>query len=74
MSRIGDGDLFGKPLLITEIAVADELAAAASFLMGQADEGMPAVLIRGARWKPSDAGTDGGTASLLRPREQDLFS
>lgn len=70
VSRIGDGDLFGKPLQITEIAVADELAAAASFLMGQADEALPAVLIRGARWTPADA----GTASLIRPREQDLFN
>lgn len=74
VSRIGDSDLFGKPLLITEIAVADELAAAASFLMGQADEALPAVLIRGARWRPVDAGSDAGTASLLRPRALDLFS
>jgi coenzyme F420-0:L-glutamate ligase/coenzyme F420-1:gamma-L-glutamate ligase len=70
VSRIGDGDLFGKPLLITEIAVADELAAAASFLMGQADEGRPAVLVRGARWIDDDA----GTAPLIRRREHDLFA
>ena len=70
VSRIGDGDLFGKPLLITEIAVADELAAAASFLMGQADEGRPVVLIRGARWVASDT----GTAPLIRRREHDLFA
>ena len=70
VSRIGEGDLFGKPLLITEIAVADELAAAASFLMGQADEGRPVVLVRGARWIAADT----GTAPLLRRRELDLFA
>ncbi|HEY3699873.1 MAG TPA: coenzyme F420-0:L-glutamate ligase, partial [Spongiibacteraceae bacterium] len=47
-NRIGTRDLFGRPLEITEVAVADELAAAASFLMGQAAEGAPVVLIRGA--------------------------
>lgn len=70
VSRIGDGDLFGKPLQITEIAVADELAAAASFLMGQADEARPAVLIRGANWIAADS----GTAPLIRRREHDLFA
>jgi coenzyme F420-0:L-glutamate ligase/coenzyme F420-1:gamma-L-glutamate ligase len=69
-SRIGDGDLFGKPLQVTEIAVADELAAAASHLMGQADEGTPVVLIRGARYEASDA----GSGALIRPRAMDLFS
>jgi coenzyme F420-0:L-glutamate ligase/coenzyme F420-1:gamma-L-glutamate ligase len=70
VSRVGDGDLYGKPLQITEIAVADELAAAASFLMGQADEGRPVVLVRGAHWITDDA----GTGTLLRPREHDLFA
>ncbi|MBM3345281.1 MAG: coenzyme F420-0:L-glutamate ligase [Betaproteobacteria bacterium] len=70
VSRIGDADLFGKPLQITEIAVADELAAAASFLMGQADEARPAVLIRGATWIAADS----GTAPLIRRREHDLFA
>jgi coenzyme F420-0:L-glutamate ligase/coenzyme F420-1:gamma-L-glutamate ligase len=68
-SRIGDPDLFGKTLQITEIAAADEIAAAASFLMGQADEGTPVVVMRGARYKPSDA----GSAPLIRPRDKDLF-
>lgn len=68
-SRIGKADLFGRPLEVTEIAVADELAAAASHLMGQADEGTPVVLIRGARFSAGG----GGARALLRPREQDLF-
>ena len=69
VNRIGAPDLFGRKLEITEVAVADELAAAASFLMGQADEGIPAVLIRGAKLEPSDE----GMRALIRPRTQDLF-
>lgn len=69
VNRIGAPDLFGRKLEITEIAVADELAAAASFVMGQADEAIPAVLVRGARLEPSEE----GMGALLRPRERDLF-
>lgn len=68
-SRIGDPDLFGRPLEITEVAVADELAAAASHLMGQGNEGTPVVLIRGARITRSEA----GSGALIRPLDQDLF-
>lgn len=68
-NRIGTRDLFGRPLEITEIAVADELAAAASFLMGQAAEGAPVVLIRGAAVTAADT----GSAALIRPAAQDLF-
>lgn len=68
-NRIGDSDMYGRELEVTEIAVADELAAAASFLMGQADESLPLVLIRGAALRPSDKGSD----VLIRPREKDLF-
>ncbi len=66
---IGKTDLMGRPLQVTQIAVADELAAAASFMMGQADEGIPVVLIRGAHVQPSNEGSD----KLIRAREQDLF-
>ncbi len=69
VSRIGDNDLFGRPLEITQIGVADELAAAASFLMGQADEGAPVVLIRGAQLRPSEQGCE----TLIRPKAEDLF-
>lgn len=68
-NRIGTYDLFGRPLEITEVAVADELAAAASFLMGQAAEGAPVVLIRGANIVPDEI----GARALIRAREQDLF-
>lgn len=68
-NRIGTRDLFGRPLEITEVAVADEIAAAASLLMGQAAEGAPVVLVRGANITVADA----GSGALIRPREQDLF-
>ena len=69
VNRIGAPDLFGRKLEITEVAVADELAAAASFVMGQADEGIPAVLIRGAQLEASEE----GMRTLLRDPAQDLF-
>ncbi len=68
-SRVGQPDLFGRPLEITEIAVADELAAAASHLMGQADEGLPVVLIRGAALTRAEV----GSGALIRPLAEDLF-
>jgi len=67
--RRGQPDLFGQPLRITTVGTADEIAAAASLLMGQANEGQPVILVRGA---PFECGP--GTArDLLRPREDDLF-
>ena len=68
-NRIGDRDLYGRVLEVTEIAVADELAAAASYVMGQADEGSPVVLMRGAKLRPAEQ----GSAALLRDRDKDMF-
>ena len=68
-NQVGCQDLFGRELEVTEVAIADELAAAASILMGQADEGCPVVIVRGAHWSPS---TEGST-SLIRSLETDLF-
>lgn len=65
----GRADLFGRPLQTTQTGFADELASAASLLMGQADEGLPAVLICGLEWQASDL----DTRALQRPKEQDLF-
>lgn len=62
-------DLFGYTLKITVVGVADELAAAASLMMGQAAEGTPVVHVRGF---PYPLG-EGSLAELLRPREQDMF-
>lgn len=69
VNMIGKRDLFGRVLEVTEVAVADELAAAASFIMGQAAEGIPVVLIRGAILEPAAC----GSAALIRDRQQDLF-
>jgi len=65
----GQPDLFGYTLRITQIGAADELAAAASLVMGQATEGTPLVHVRGFPY----ALRDGNLGELLRPKEQDLF-
>jgi coenzyme F420-0:L-glutamate ligase/coenzyme F420-1:gamma-L-glutamate ligase len=67
--RRGDLDLYRRPLKITEVALADELASAASLLMGQAGEGRPVVLVRGVAVKRRE----GMAADLVRPRVMDLF-
>lgn len=71
--RVGDKDLYGRELETTEIATADELAAAASLIMGQADEGIPVVLIRG--FSSFDLLRDEGSdiSKLLRPKKFDAF-
>ena len=66
---VGHKDLFERKLEVTEVAVADELAAAASFVMGQADEGVPVVLVRGARLSAAET----GSAALIRDKQMDLF-
>ncbi len=71
----GQSDLFGKPLLVSEEAIADELSSAASLLQGQANEGQPVVLIRGYSFsKPSSTeSATTGLSGLIRPKEKDLF-
>lgn len=68
-SLIGAPDLFGRPLRMTEVAIADELAAAASLVMGQAGEGLPVVHVGGFA---SDAPPI-PAAALVRPKHRDLF-
>ena len=65
----GRPDLFGDPLRITQVGLADEVAAAASILMGQADEGIPVIHIRGLPY----ALREGMLDEILRPEEMDLF-
>jgi coenzyme F420-0:L-glutamate ligase / coenzyme F420-1:gamma-L-glutamate ligase len=65
----GRPDLNGRPLESTEIGLADELAAAASLVMGQAAEGTPVILARGVPYGEYS----GSAADLLRPKNQDLF-
>ncbi len=66
---IGRKDLFGRTLDVTQTGFADDIAAAASLLMGQADEGLPAVLLHGLAWREPGS----GARALLRPKDQDLF-
>ncbi len=65
----GRPDLFGYELQTSILGIADEIASAASLLMGQANEGRPAVLVRGA---PIARG-EGLASDLQRPPELDMF-
>jgi coenzyme F420-0:L-glutamate ligase / coenzyme F420-1:gamma-L-glutamate ligase len=65
----GHPDLFERPLQVTETGFADEIAAAAGLLMGQANEGVPMVLVRGLSWTAPEL----PAAGLVRPSEHDLF-
>ncbi len=65
----GNMDREGRVLKVTQVAAADELAAAASLMMGQADEGTPAVLVRGFPY----ALREGAIKELLRDEAEDLF-
>jgi len=65
----GRPDLFGRVLETSLLGFADEIAAAASLVMGQADEACPVVLVRGAEWSaPANP-----AAALVRPAAEDLF-
>jgi coenzyme F420-0:L-glutamate ligase / coenzyme F420-1:gamma-L-glutamate ligase len=65
----GEKDLFGRELRVSEEAVADELAAAASLLQGQGAEGKPVVLIRGF----SSSADPQPASAALRPADMDMF-
>lgn len=65
----GKPDIFGYRLKITQVAVADELAAAASLMMGQANEMTPVVHVRGFPYPLSES----CLSDLLRTKERDLF-
>jgi coenzyme F420-0:L-glutamate ligase/coenzyme F420-1:gamma-L-glutamate ligase len=65
----GQPDLFGRTLEVSIIGFVDEIAAAASLLMGQADEARPVVLVRGLRWSAPES----PASAVVRPAEEDLF-
>lgn len=71
--RKGEKDLYDRELQTTSIAVADELAAAASILMGQADEGIPIVIIRGVSYVQKLRNNKGTSKDLIRPKKYDVF-
>jgi coenzyme F420-0:L-glutamate ligase/coenzyme F420-1:gamma-L-glutamate ligase len=66
----GRRDLAGRPLDHTITALADQIAAAADLVAGQADEGRGALLVRGLRFPAPD----GGAAAIVRPIDQDLYA
>jgi coenzyme F420-0:L-glutamate ligase/coenzyme F420-1:gamma-L-glutamate ligase len=68
--RRGEADLFGRPLENTITALADQVAAAADLVAGQAAERRPLVLVRGLGFDPSEQ----GASALLRPVEEDLYA
>lgn len=69
VDRRGERDRNGRMLGVTEVALADAIAAGAALAMGEADEGTPVVIARGLKWSaPATA-----AAALLRPQEKDLF-
>ncbi len=65
----GRRDLFGYTLQHTEVGVADQIAAAATLLLGQAAESIPAVVVRGAPFERRE----GSAREINRPVEMDLF-
>src|SRR5208282_3079023 len=65
----GRPDLFGRPLQVTDTALADGVASAASLLMGQADEAHPVVLVSGLAVAKQQC----PARALIRPAAEDLF-
>ncbi|MDR3532262.1 MAG: coenzyme F420-0:L-glutamate ligase [Rhodopila sp.] len=65
----GQPDLFGRTLEVSIIGFADEIAAAASLLQGQAAEAQPVVVVRGLTWRAPNV----PVADVIRPPEEDLF-
>lgn len=70
VDRRGETDRDGRPLEVTQVGFADLVASAAGLAAGEGAEGIPAVLVRNC---PIPAG-DLPASSLLRPRDQDLFT
>jgi len=69
VDRRGEADRDGRRLEVTQVALADMIAAAAGLVSGEAAEGVPAVLLRGLHWEARDC----AASALVRPLEEDLF-
>jgi coenzyme F420-0:L-glutamate ligase/coenzyme F420-1:gamma-L-glutamate ligase len=68
--RRGEKDLFGYVLNVKQTCIADELASAAELVIGQANEGIPAAIIRGYQYQITENAT---AKDLTRPKEKDIF-
>jgi coenzyme F420-0:L-glutamate ligase/coenzyme F420-1:gamma-L-glutamate ligase len=69
IDRRGESDRYGRKLEMTQVALADSVAAAAGTAMGEAAEGTPVVIARGLDWQPCET----SAAALVRPVAEDLF-
>jgi len=66
----GEKDLFGYTLRVKKTAIVDELASTAELVIGQAQEQIPAAIVRGYPYRPSESAK---STELLRPKEKELF-
>jgi coenzyme F420-0:L-glutamate ligase/coenzyme F420-1:gamma-L-glutamate ligase len=66
---IGTKDRIGRVMEVSQVAVADELAAAASFIMGQGAEGVPVVIIKGANVQLGEF----DLSVMIREKTMDMF-
>jgi len=71
--RQGEMDLYQKELQTTSIAVADEIASAASIVMGQANEGLPVVIVRGIEYFKGLRNKSADIKKIIRPKKYDVF-
>ena len=69
VDRRGEPDRDGRPLEVTEVALADMIATAAGLVIGEGAEGVPAALVRGLSWQ----GAGRPAAAVVRPLDRDLF-
>jgi coenzyme F420-0:L-glutamate ligase/coenzyme F420-1:gamma-L-glutamate ligase len=70
---IGQEDIYGRELVVTQVGAADELAAGASLVMGQTNEKTPVVLVRGYQPEEPEEEELRGVKPLLRDKRADLF-
>ncbi len=69
-NQVGQADLYGNELRVTEPATADGIAAAAALVQGEAAEGRPVVWVRGC---PVSSASTGSATALLRSQATDMF-
>jgi len=70
INNAGIADLYGRSLRSSLVCIADEIASAAELLMGQADERIPVIIVRGVSFEPQE----GKATSIIRESSENLFS
>ena len=66
---VGKPDLYGRSMRVTESAFADQVATAAAMVMGETNEAIPVVHIRGLQWNEPT----GSSRDLIRDKSEDMF-